>query len=138
MRHADKSFACGFFRHGVIPFSVAVAAVTAFQGLLISPAAAYSSSSGPRVPGLGVVAAPVDRLGPTMRPDPRMTPDSGFLGSGTAGVFGNGRSGLTPVFPPPVVQPVIAPAPSVVAPSTARPKKARKARGRIILQKPNN
>jgi hypothetical protein len=65
-----------------------------------------------------------------------MLPDSGFLGSGTAGNVGNGRSGLTPVFAPPAPPPVpvVAPAPSVVAPSTARPKKA-KSRGRIILQK---
>jgi hypothetical protein len=135
MRHADKSFACGLFRHGVIPFSFAVAAATAFQGLLISPAEAYRSSSGPRVAGFGVLSAPVDRLGPTMRSDPMMLPDSGFLGSGSAGNVGNGRSGLTPVFPPPVVQPVIAPAPPVAAPSAARPKKAHKARGRIILKK---
>jgi hypothetical protein len=136
MRHADRSFECGFIRHDVIPLSLALAAVIACQGLLISPAEAYRSSSGPRVAGFGVLSAPVDRLGPTMRSDPMMLPDSGFLGSGTAGNVGNGRSGLTPVFAPPAPPPVpvVAPAPSVVAPSTARPKKA-KSRGRIILQK---
>jgi hypothetical protein len=136
MRHADRSFDGGFFRNDVIPFSFAVATIIAFQGLLVSPAAAYRSSSGPRVAGFGVLSAPVDRLGPTMRSDPMMLPDSGFLGSGTAGNVGNGRSGLTPVFAPPAppLVPVVAPTPPAAAPTAARPKKA-KSHGRIILQK---
>jgi hypothetical protein len=136
MRHADRSFGGGFFRSEPIQFSLALAAVITFQGLLVSPAAAYRSSSGPRVAGFGVLSAPVDRLGPTMRSDPMMLPDSGFLGSGTAGNVGNGRSGLTPVFAPPAPPPVpvVAPTPPAATPTAARPKKA-KSRGRIILQK---
>ena len=48
------------------------------------PVSAYSWASGPRVRGLGVVVAPVDRLGATLKPDPFLTPDSGWNGSGTA------------------------------------------------------
>jgi hypothetical protein len=34
--------------------------------------------------GLGVIVAPVDRLGPTLKPDPFLTPDFGWNGSRTA------------------------------------------------------
>jgi hypothetical protein len=104
-----------------------------------SSAWAYDSASGPRVRGLGVVSAPVDRRGPTLRPDPLMTPDSGWMGSGTGGAVSSGRSSGLPslVPPPPQPMPVVAPAIQSATPGTGTGKKARKARGRIILQKPN-
>lgn len=107
--------------------------------ILPSPASAYQSSSGPRVPGFGAVVAPVDRLGPTMRADPFLLPDSGWAGSWTGGARGSGGAGTGPytptlVQPLPVVAPVVTP---VVTPSAHHPKKAHKSHGRIILQKPN-
>ena len=103
-----------------------------------SSALAYESASGPRVPGLGVVWAPVDRRGPTLRPDPLITPDSGWMGSGTGGAVSSGKSGLPSLVPPPPQPiPVVAPAVQPATPGTGIVKKAKKARGRIILQKPN-
>jgi hypothetical protein len=107
--------------------------------ILPLPASAYDSSSGPRVRGFGAVVAPVDRLGPTMRADPFLLPDSGWNGSGTGGARGNGGAGTGP-YTPTLVQPlpVVAPAPPpVLTPSAKRSKKGHKSRGRIILQKPN-
>ena len=110
--------------------------------ILSAPASAYDSSSGPRVRGFGAVVAPVDRLGPTMRADPFLLPDSGWNGSGTGGARGNGGAGTGP-YTPTLVQPlpVVAPAPPppVVTPSAKRTKKGKghKSHGRIILQKPN-
>ncbi len=102
-----------------------------------SSALAYESASGPRVRGLGVVSAPVDRRGPTLLPDPLMTPDSGFLGSGTGGAVSSGKaSGLPSIVPPPP-KPIRVVAPVVRKASPGTGKKARKARGRIILQKPS-
>lgn len=103
-----------------------------------SSAWAYESASGPRVRGLGVVSAPVDRRGPTLRPDPLITPDSGWMGSGTGGAVSSGRSGLPSLVPPPPQPiPVVAPTVQSATSGSGTAKKAKKARGRIILQKPN-
>lgn len=50
-----------------------------------SSALAYELASGPRVRGLGVVSAPVDRRGPTLLPDPLITPTSAFWEAARAG-----------------------------------------------------
>jgi hypothetical protein len=106
--------------------------------ILPSPASAYDSSSGRRVPGFGAVSAPVDRLGPTLRPDPLITPDSGWMGSGTAGAIGLGRAGLTPLVPaPPQPPPAVIPTVSTAGPGKGTAKTSHKPHGRIILQKPN-
>lgn len=119
---------------GCLTVAAAVFSVLAFS----STASAYESASGPRVRGLGVVSAPVDRRGPTMRPDPMITPDSAWMGSGTAGATGWGRAGLTPIVPA-APQPTFTVVPTlpVAATGTAKAKKSGKSRGRIILQKPN-
>lgn len=131
--HRDRSY------WHVVPL---IAACALALPLFSSGAAAYESASGPRVRGLGVVSAPVDRLGPTLRPDPMITPDSGWLGSGTAGAVGLGRSGLTPLVPAPVQPaPAVIPTVSTAGPGkskgTGAAKRAPKSHGRIILQKPN-
>ncbi|HVZ03803.1 hypothetical protein [Hyphomicrobium sp.] len=123
-------------------FIAFVVSCTLAMPIFSSAAAAYDSASGPRVRGLGVVSAPVDRLGPTLRPDPLITPDSGWLGSGTAGAVGLGRAGVTPLVPAPAQPaPTIIPTVSTAGPGkgkgTGAAKKSRKSRGRIILQKPN-
>jgi hypothetical protein len=124
---------CTPARYSCFAFSTALAVVSVVA--FSSPAPAYESASGPRVRGLGVVVAPVDRRGPTLKPDPLITPDSGWMGSGTAGAAGSGRAPWLPslVSPPPQPVQVIAP----VTPGTGTAKKARKSRGRIIMQKPN-
>lgn len=137
MPHAGTSFVCAFLHHYPVRCACFTLAVALNVLPFSSSASAYESASGPRVRGLGVVSAPVDRLGPTLRPDPLITPDSAWMGSGTAGAVGQGRAGLTPLVPTPAL-----PAPAVIPTvSTARgmgtAKKRGKARGRIILQKPN-
>lgn len=114
-----------------------VAGIALIVATFSSSALAYELASGPRVRGLGVVSAPVDRRGPTLLPDPMMTPDSGFLGSNTGGAVSSGRaSGLPSIVPPPP-QPIPVVAPVVRKATPKAGNKARKARGRIILQKPN-
>jgi len=80
----------------------------AFAAVSQSAEAAPRSASGPRGPSGGVEFAPVDRLGPTLAPDNMLTPDSGWMGSGSAGVAGpifswSGPSlfGETVAAPPP-------------------------------------
>lgn len=140
MAYAGKLFVRAFLRRYPLRSACfAIAAVALGVPPFSSSASAYESASGPRVRGLGVVVAPVDRLGPTMRPDPLITPDSGWMGSGSAGAAGSGRSpGLPSLFPPPA-QPVqvVVPAGPVATPGAAKAKKSGKSRGRIILQKPN-
>lgn len=102
-----------------------------------SSALAYKSASGPRVRGLGVVSAPVDRRGPTLLPDPLITPDSGFLGSGTGGAVSNGNSAGLPSIVPPPPKPVRIVTPVVRKATPGTGNRGRKSRGRIILQKPN-
>jgi len=115
-------------------FAIASAVVALGMALFSSAAPAYDSASGARVRGLGVVSAPVDRRGPTLRPDPLMTPDSGWMSSGTAGVAGTGRSPGLPSLVPSPAQPVQV---ILSTPAPAKAKKSGKSRGRIILQKPN-
>lgn len=125
------------FKSVVQAFHLSVAGIALSVAAFSSSALAYESASGPRVRGLGVVSAPVDRRGPTLLPDPLMTPDSGFLGSGTGGVVSSGRaSGLPSIVPPPP-QPVAVVTPVVRKTTPGTAKKSRKSRGRIILQKPN-
>lgn len=125
------------FKSVVEAFHLGVAGIALSVAAFSSSALAYESASGPRVRGLGVVSAPVDRRGPTLRPDPMMMPDSGFLGSGSGGVVSSGRaSGLPSIVPPPP-QPVAVVTPVVRKTTPGTAKKARKSRGRIILQKPN-
>ena len=139
MHHAGKSFVWAFFRRYPVRCASFTFVAVALNVLpFSSSASAYESASGPRVRGLGVVSAPVDRLGPTMRPDPMITPDSAWMGSGTAGAVGLGRAGLTPLVPTPAPPtPVVIPTVSATAPATGTAKKRAKAHGRIILQKPN-
>jgi hypothetical protein len=141
MPNAGKSFVCAFLRRYPVRSACFTFAAVALNVLpFSSSASAYESASGPRVRGLGVVSAPVDRLGPTMRPDPMITPDSAWMGSGTAGAVGLGRAGLTPLVPTPAPPaPTVIPTVSATTPGTrtGTAKKRGKARGRIILQKPN-
>jgi hypothetical protein len=76
-------------------------------GVLPTSADARKSASGPRGPSGGVEFAPVDRLGPTLAPDERLLPDSGWMGSGTTGVSGphRGPRNLQPLVPPPAPPP---------------------------------
>ncbi|AGK57273.1 hypothetical protein HYPDE_27968 [Hyphomicrobium denitrificans 1NES1] len=138
MPHTGKLFVCPFLRRYPVRSACFTIAAVALNVLpFSSSASAYESASGPRVRGLGVVSAPVNRLGPTLRPDPLITPDSGWMGSGTAGAVGLGRAGLTPLVPTPAPPaPVVIPTVSTTAPGTGTAKKRTKARGRIILQKP--
>jgi hypothetical protein len=140
MPHTGKLFVCPFLRRYPVLsacFTIAAAALNVLS--FSSSVSAYESASGPRVRGLGVVVAPVDRLGPTLRPDPLITPDSGWMGSGTGGAVGLGRAGLAPLVPTPAPPaPVVIPTVSTTTPGTVTAKKKRtKSHGRIILQKPN-
>jgi len=129
MPSASKSF--------VQAFHLSVAGIALSVMPFSSSAMAYESASGPRVRRFGVVSAPVDRRGPTLRSDPLIMPDSGFLESGTGGAVSSGRaSGLPSIVPPPP-QPVAVVTPVVRKASPGTGTKAHKARGRIILQKPN-
>src|SRR6185437_1368894 len=60
----------------------------AFAAASPSAEAAPRSASGPRGPSGGVEFAPIDARGPTLKPDNLLTPDSGWMGSGSAGVAG--------------------------------------------------
>lgn len=139
MAYAGKSLVYAFPHYPVRSACFTIGAVALSVLPFSSPASAYESASGPRVRGLGVVSAPVDRLGPTLRPDPLITPDSGWMSSGSAGAAGSGRSPGLPSLFPPAAQPVqvFVPAGPGATPGTAKAKKSGKSRGRIILQKPN-
>jgi hypothetical protein len=67
-------------------------------------AAEPRSGSGPRTASGGVEVAPVDRLGPTMRLDPMLLPDSGWNGHGssTGGTSGPNYTMTQPLFGPPL------------------------------------
>lgn len=86
----------------VVASSFAVLAVTS----LIAEAAPRSGS-GPRTARGGVEFAPVDRLGPTLPADNMLTPDSGWNGSSSGGVFGPNYSSAEPLFPPPAPPPPV-------------------------------
>jgi hypothetical protein len=78
--------------------------VAVFMALPVVAQSAPRSQSGPRGPSGGVEFAPVDLRGPTLPPDGSLTPDSGWNGSGSAGVAGPAYSpnDVLPLFAPPV------------------------------------
>ncbi len=83
-----------------LAFTTAVAAV-----LFLSAQAATAepaSGSGPRGPSGGVESAPVDRLGPTLPPDPMLQPDSGWNQRSTGGANGPNYTMTQPLFGPPL------------------------------------
>ena len=75
-----------------------------FAALSVPAQSAPRSASGPRGPSGGVEFAPVDLRGPTLPPENILTPDSGWNGSGSAGVAGPSYSpvNVQPLFGPPV------------------------------------